>query len=63
MSRLVPAIGYPHQCSNDAIPLTNHAMQMAGSSPMRADISPVGPPSRQQATEARVNAKDAKGRK
>ena len=37
--------------------------RMAGLDPMRANMSPVGPPSRQQGTEARVNAKDAKGHK
>jgi hypothetical protein len=28
-----PAIGYPHQFANDAIPLSNHPMQIVGSSP------------------------------
>ena len=30
---LDPAIGYPHQFENDAIPLINHQMQMAGWAP------------------------------
>ena len=29
MAGLDPAIGYPHQFANDAIPLSNHPMQMA----------------------------------
>jgi hypothetical protein len=27
-----PAIGYPHQFANGAIPVSNHPMEMAGSS-------------------------------
>ena len=30
---LDPAIGYPHQIANDAIPVSNHPMEMSGSSP------------------------------
>ena len=30
---LDPAIGYPHQIANDAIAVSNHPMEMAGSSP------------------------------
>jgi hypothetical protein len=30
MVGLDPAIGYPHQCPNDAIPVSNHPMEMAG---------------------------------
>jgi hypothetical protein len=30
---LDPAIGYPHQFANDAIPANNHPMAMAASSP------------------------------
>jgi hypothetical protein len=33
MAGLDPAIGYPHQIANDAIPVSNHPMEMAGSSP------------------------------
>jgi hypothetical protein len=33
MAVLDPAIGYPHQFENDAIPLSNHPMQMAGWAP------------------------------
>ena len=33
MAGLDPAIGYPHQFANDAIPITNHPMQMARPSP------------------------------
>ena len=32
MAGLDPAIGYPHQIANDAIPVSNHPMEMAGSS-------------------------------
>jgi hypothetical protein len=28
MAGLDPAIGYPHQLANDAIPVTNHPMEM-----------------------------------
>src|SRR5580704_12486693 len=35
MAGLDPAIGYPHQIANAAIPVSNHPMQMAGSSPTR----------------------------
>src|ERR1700722_13683417 len=35
---LDPAIGYPHQIANDAIPVSNHPMEMAGSS-----VDVVGP--------------------
>ena len=30
MAGLDPAIGYPHQFANDAIPVSNHPMEMAG---------------------------------
>jgi hypothetical protein len=30
---LDPAIGYPHQIANDAIPVSNRPMEVAGSSP------------------------------
>ena len=33
MAGLDPAIGNPHQFANDAIQVSNHPMQMAGSSP------------------------------
>ncbi len=33
MAGLDPAIGYPHQIANDAIPVSNHPMEMTGSSP------------------------------
>ena len=36
--RINPAIGYPHQFANDAIPVSNHPMEMAGSSPIGANI-------------------------
>jgi hypothetical protein len=32
MAGLDPAIGYPHQFANDAIPVSNHPMEMARSS-------------------------------
>jgi hypothetical protein len=31
MAGLDPAIGYPHQIANDAVPVSNHPMEMAGS--------------------------------
>ena len=31
--RINPAIGYPHQIANDAIAVSNHPMEIAGSSP------------------------------
>jgi hypothetical protein len=31
-SGLDPAIGYPQQIANDAIPVSNHPMKMTGSS-------------------------------
>ena len=34
MDGLDPAIGYPHQIANDAIPVSNHPMTMTGSSPV-----------------------------
>ena len=34
MAGLDPAIGYPHQIANDAIPVSNHPMEMTGSSPV-----------------------------
>jgi hypothetical protein len=33
MAGLDPAIGYPQQIANDAIPVSNHPMTMTGSSP------------------------------
>ena len=33
MAGLDPAIGYLHQFANDAIPVSNHPMEMAGASP------------------------------
>ena len=30
--RINPAIGYPHQFANGAIPVSNHPMEMPGSS-------------------------------
>ncbi len=33
MDGLDPAISYPHQCTNDAVPVSDYPMQMAGSSP------------------------------
>ena len=32
MDGLDPAISYPHQCPNDAVPVSDYSMQMAGSS-------------------------------
>src|SRR5580698_4885805 len=32
LAGLDPAIGYPHQIANDTIPVSNHPMEMAGSS-------------------------------
>ena len=63
MAGLVPAILARIKFAKDATPVSKHPMDMAGSSPIGANISPVGPPSLQQATEARVNANNAKGRK
>ena len=34
MDGLDPAIGYPHQIANDAIPVSNHPMEMIGLSPV-----------------------------
>ncbi len=34
MEGLDPAIGYPSQIANDAIPVSNHPMEMSGSSPV-----------------------------
>jgi hypothetical protein len=34
MDGLDPAIGYPGQIANDAIPVSNHPMEMTGSSPL-----------------------------
>ena len=34
MAGLDPVIGYPHQIANDAIPVSNHPMEMTGSSPV-----------------------------
>jgi len=36
MAGLDPAIGYPNQIANDAIPVSNHPMEMVGSSPAAA---------------------------
>ncbi len=33
LTRSSPAIGYPHQFANDAIPVGNHSIKMVGSSP------------------------------
>jgi hypothetical protein len=33
MAGLDPAIGHPHQFANDVIAISNHPMEMAGSSP------------------------------
>ena len=38
MAGLDPAIGYPHQIANDAIPVSNHPMEMAGSSPAMTSL-------------------------
>ena len=35
---LDPAIGYPHQIANDAIPVSNHPMGMTGSSPVMTGL-------------------------
>src|SRR5580704_1527415 len=47
MAGLDPAIGYPHQFANDAIPVSNHPMEMAGSNPamtwLRAVRQQLGP--------------------
>lgn len=34
MAGLDPAIGYPQQIANDAIPVSNHPIEMTGSSPV-----------------------------
>jgi hypothetical protein len=34
MSGLDPAIGYPYQNANDAVPVSYHPMEMTGSSPV-----------------------------
>ena len=34
MAGLDPAIGYPYQIANDAIPVSSHSMEMTGSSPV-----------------------------
>src|SRR5580698_1493998 len=39
--RINPAIGYPHQIANDAIPVSNHPMEMAGSSPAMTLVGPL----------------------
>ena len=41
MAGLDPAIGYPHQIANDAIPVSNHPMEMAGSSPAMTLVGPL----------------------
>ena len=33
MAGLDSAIGYPHQCAKDAVPVSNHPTQMAGTCP------------------------------
>jgi hypothetical protein len=38
MDGLDPAIGYPHQIANDAISVSNHPMQMTGSSPVMTGL-------------------------
>jgi hypothetical protein len=38
MAGLDPAIGYPHQFANDAIPVSNHSMKMTGSSPVMTGL-------------------------
>ena len=38
MVGLDPAIGYPHQFANDAIPVSNHPMEMTGSSPVMTGL-------------------------
>ena len=38
MDGLDPAIGYPGQIANDAIPVSNHPMQMTGSSPVMTGV-------------------------
>ena len=47
MAGLDPAIGYPHQIANYAIPVSNHPMQMVGSNPaitcLRAVRQQLGP--------------------
>ena len=63
MVGLDPAIGHPHQIANDAIPVSNHPMKMTGSGPMCANIAQFLGDHGCQAIEARVNAKNAKGRK
>ena len=34
MDGLDPAIGYPHQIANDAVPVSNHPTEITGSSPV-----------------------------
>jgi len=41
MAGLDPAIGYPHQIANDAIPVSNHPMEMAGVEPSDDVIGPM----------------------
>jgi hypothetical protein len=38
MAGLDPAIGYPHQFANDAIPVSNHPIEMTGSSPVMTGL-------------------------
>ena len=38
MAGLDPAIGYPQQIANDAIPVSNHPMTMTGSSPVMTGL-------------------------
>jgi hypothetical protein len=42
MDGLDPAIGYPHQIANDAISVSNHPMQMAGSSQVEPGHDGIG---------------------
>ena len=38
-----PAIGYPHQFANDAIPVSNHPMEMADRAQVEPSDDVVGP--------------------
>jgi hypothetical protein len=38
MAWLDPAISYPHQIANDAMPVSNHPMEMTGSSPVMTEL-------------------------
>ena len=43
MAGLDPAIGHPHQCANDAIPVSNYPMEIAGRAGVKPSDDVVGP--------------------